>query len=189
MIDDVTREEIHHRVVDLRFSSRSDGLYEVEGRLVDRKSHPFRRALAESETPPGTPLHDISVRLVLDDSLLVHDASARMTVTPFAVCQGATQTLAPLRGLRIGPGWNSRVRALLGGSASCTHIAEILGPMATTAIQAFAPQRQAFMNGPGGELQRRAKVDSCFAYAAHRDVVARLWPDLHRADPDADNQG
>ncbi|MDB5890764.1 MAG: hypothetical protein JWP47_1595, partial [Polaromonas sp.] len=43
MAQEVAREEIHHRQVDLRFYGRSDGLYEVVGRLVDTKSQPFRR--------------------------------------------------------------------------------------------------------------------------------------------------
>jgi len=175
----IEREELHHRQVDLRFYRRSDGLYEVTGKLVDRKTHPFKRQLAAEPTPPGTPVHDITVSLVLDEDLVVQDASAVMDVTPYRVCPGATGTLAPLKGLQIGAGWNRKVRDLLGGAASCTHIAELLGPMATTAYQGLAPKRMAAINNPGNEKQRLAKVNSCYAYAAHREVVARLWPELH----------
>jgi len=178
MSDQPAREEIHHRQIDLRFFRRADGLYEVEGRLVDTKTHPFRRLLANDDTPPGVPVHDIVVRLVVDESLLVRDASAFMASTPFDVCRGAEGTLGVLKGLRIGAGWNKRVRDLLGRSASCTHVVELLGPMATTAFQGLAPQRLARINDPENEAQRRAKVDSCFAYAANREVVARLWPHL-----------
>jgi len=180
MSADVEREEIHHRRIDLRFYSRSDGLYEVEGRLVDTKSHPFRRQLADEDMPTGVPLHDIVVRLVIDEAMLVHDARAVMQATPFTVCAGAVNTLAPLKGLNISAGWNKRVRDLLGGAASCTHIVELLGPMATTAFQGLAPQRLARINAPGNEHERAGKVDSCYAYAAEREVVAQLWPQLHR---------
>ena len=175
------REEIHHRQVDVRFYRRDDGLYEVEGRLVDTKSHAFRRQLASEDTPAGVPLHDITVMLVIDEELLVHDALATMQATPFDICRGAVHTLAPLKGLRIGAGWTKRVRELLGGAASCTHIVELLGPLATTAMQGLAPQRLARINEPDSEPQRRAKVDSCFAYAAEGDVVATLWPHLWRS--------
>lgn len=184
MTDTIEREELHHRQVDLRFYKRSDGLYEVVGNLVDKKTYPFRRQLAEEDTLPGTPVHDITVRLVLDEDLVVHDASATMDVTPFDICPGATGTLAPLVGLQIGAGWNRKVRDLLGGSASCTHIAELLGPMATTAYQGMAPKRMAVINLPGQEQQRLAKVNSCYSYAAHREVVARLWPELHEVRKD-----
>ncbi len=180
MSENIEREELHHRQLDLRFYKRRDGLYEVEGRLVDTKSHPFRRQLAPGDTPPGQPIHDIVVRLVVDDSLLVHDALAFMVATPFGVCRGAVDTLAPLKGLRIGKGWNKLVREHLAGAASCSHILELMGPLATTAMQGLAPQRIAQINQPGNEAMRLAKVDSCYAYSAGREVVAALWPHLHR---------
>jgi hypothetical protein len=170
------REELHHRQIDLRFYRLASGLYEVVGRLVDTKRQPFRRQLAEADTPPGTPIHDIAVHLVVDADMLVHDAFASMDATPFSICPGATATLAPLKGLSMRKGWNRQVRELLG-----THIVELLGPMATTAFQGLAPARLAQINLPGSEAQRLAKVDSCYAYAAEREVVARLWPHLHRS--------
>lgn len=179
----VEREALHHRQIDLRFYRRADGRYDIEGWLVDTKNHPFRRQLATEDTPAGEAVHNIVVRLVIDDDMLVHDASASMSATPFGVCRGAEQTLPPLKGLRIGAGWGKQVRERLGGAASCTHIVELLGPMATAAFQGLAPQRLAEINLPDSEAQRRAKVDSCFAYAAHREVVARLWPELHRPHP------
>jgi hypothetical protein len=176
--DNVDRKEIHHRQIDLRFFERSDGLFEIEGRLVDRKTHPFRRVLALRDTPAGTALHDISVTLVVDENFLVHDARAAMLATPFEVCREATATLEPLKGLKIGAGWNKRVREVLGGAASCTHIMEMLGPMATTVYQGFAPQRLARM--AQDESHHQAKIDSCYAYGSQREVVARLWPNLRK---------
>lgn len=179
MSDNIERRKIHHRQVDLRFFQRSDGLYDIEGRLVDRKTHPFRRMLHEHDTPAGAALHDIIVRLVIDADMLVHDASATLAATPFALCKSVENTLTPLKGLRIGCGWNRRVRELLSGAASCTHIVEILGPMATTAFQGLAPQRLARLQSDGSGGDGGAKIDSCYSYAAHRDVVAQLWPDMH----------
>lgn len=175
--------EHHHRQIDLRFYHREDGLYEVEGRLVDRKTVAFRRQLSEVDSPPGDTLHDITVTLVFDAAMWVHDARAHMRATPFDICPGAEATLKPLIGLQMAGGWNKSVRTLLKGARSCTHIVELLGPLATTAYQGLAPLRLAQINQPENEAQRRAKVDSCFAYAAERSVVARLWPELHRSAP------
>jgi hypothetical protein len=179
MSDTVERKEIHHRQLDIRFFQRSDGLFEVEGRLLDRKTHPFRRLLHEHDTPAGTPLHDITVRLIIDESLLIHDASATLAASPFDICRGAADTLAPLKGVRIGAGWNKRVRELLGGAACCTHIVEMLGPLATTVHQGLAPQRLARMTQPGN-AGHQAKIDSCYAYGRNREVVALLWPTLRK---------
>jgi hypothetical protein len=179
MTNGIERDELHHRQIDIRFFQRADGLFDIEGRLLDRKAHPFRRVLHDRDTPAGTPLHDILVRLVIDESLLVHDASASLSASPFDVCRGAANTLAPLKGLRIGAGWNKRVRELLSGAASCTHIMELLGPMATTALQGLAPQRLARMMQPGSD-DHKSRIDSCYAYGRDREVVARLWPELHK---------
>lgn len=176
----VTREELHHRAVDMRFYRRSDGLFEVEGRLVDTKTHPFRRLLADEDAPPGHHLHDITVRLVLDAELQVHVAEAQMSATPFSICPGAAAALQGLVGLSIGAGWNRRVRELLGSVASCTHIVELLGPMATTVLQGIAPLRIVSTDDPEDDAQRRFRVDSCYAFAADREVVVRLLPNLQR---------
>ncbi len=176
-----TRRELHHRRIELRFYERDDGLYEIEGTLVDRKTHPFRRVLHDQDTPAGAALHDITVRLVIDADSIVREASATMAVTPFGVCQGAAAALAPLLGLTMERGWNRRVRELLGGAANCTHIVELLGPMATTVHQGLAPQRLARLAQDGEAAAD--KVDSCYAYGAEREVVARLWPQRSRRAP------
>lgn len=173
-------EPMHCRQIETTFGRRSDGMFQIEGRLLDTKAQPFRRQLADEDTPPGTPLHRIAVRLVVDADLLVHEATADLATTPFETCRGAEQTLLPLKGLRIEAGWMKRVKAMLGGPNSCTHILELLGPMATTAFQGLAPMRIARINAPGDGAERRRKVDSCYAYAAQRDVVARLWPHLYK---------
>ena len=179
MSDPVTREEIHQRRLDLRFFARSDGLFEAEGRLVDTKRQAFRRQLATEDSPPGAALHDIVVRLVVDASLVVQEATASYAAAPFGICPGGADALQRLRGQPISAGWNKRVRDLLGGVHSCTHIVEMLGTLASTVHQGMAPERLAQINEPHNEAMRRSKVDSCFAYAAHREVVARLWPQLH----------
>lgn len=176
------RKELHHRQIDLRVFERADGLYEVEGQVLDTKAHPIRRVLADQETPPGTPLHDIRVRLVIDADLLVHEVVASSDTTPFAVCKEATQSLAPLKGLRIGAGWNTRVRQFLGGAASCTHMAEMMGPLATAAIQGLSPMHRATRPAPTDAEGRPRKIDSCYAYASHRPVVEVLWPQHHRPE-------
>lgn len=139
--------------------------------------------MADEDTPPGTPLHDIRVRLAIDSDLLVHDAIAASDSTPYSLCQEAAATLAPLKGLRIGAGWNSRARLLLGGAASCTHIAEPMGPLATATIQGLIPLHRDTRPVPVDAQGRPTKIDSCYAYASHRVVVKFLWPQHHEPAP------
>ena len=129
--------------------------------------------------------HRVVDMLVLDAELQVHAADARMSATPFNICPGAAAALQALVGPGIGAGWNKRVRDLLGGVASCTHIVELLGPMATTALQGIAPLRVVSTDDPEVDAQRRFRVDSCYAFAAEREVVVRLLPHPQRDKPRA----
>jgi hypothetical protein len=179
------RDKIHDRQIQLAVFKREDGLYDVEGRVLDTKPHAFRRLMQTQDTPAGTPLHDISVRLVIDEDLVVHDLVASSDSTPYPVCREAAATLAPLKGVRIGAGWNRRVREVLGGAASCTHIAELMGPLATAAIQGLTPRRRQTRPEPVDATGRPTKIDSCYAYASHQPVVKFLWPGFHQPRGDA----
>jgi hypothetical protein len=176
----ITREELHHRKIDLRFYSRSDGLYEVVGEMMDTKSHEFKLQLRDQPLAPQTPIHHMVLTLVVDEYLIVKDIKAQMKATPFGVCLEAQNTLSGVIGLQIGPGWTKKTKELLGGSASCTHLMELLGPMATTAFQGMAPKRMQAVDRPENEHMRVGKVNSCYAYAEHREVIAQLWPELYR---------
>ena len=58
---------------------------------------------------------------------------------------------------------------------------ELLLPMATAAFQTLAPVR--LSRPPKLDAQGRPlKIDSCYAYAATREVVQRLWPKFHKSE-------
>lgn len=178
--EEVTREEIHHRRIDMRGFRRSDGLYELEGRVTDRKPFDFQPGGDGEVVRPHQPIHDMGVRMVFDEGLTIHDISTFMDSTPYPSCLGGGLALRAMKGLRIGGGWSREVKSRLGGAASCTHLMELLIPMATAAIQSLSPVRNA---GPDklDASGRPVKIDSCFAYGATSDVVKRRWPDFYRA--------
>jgi hypothetical protein len=175
---DVTREELHFRRIDMRGWRRSDGLYEIEGRVTDRKPHAFTSPNGTKVVPANEPIHDMGVKLVFDTDMLVHDVSAFTSSAPYDDCFSAGQTLQALKGMRIAGGWSSEVRRRLGGAQSCTHLMEILIPMATAAYQSLTMVR---MGRPDvfDANGKPVKVDSCYAYASDRGVVMRRWPNFY----------
>lgn len=83
------------------------------------------------------------------------------------------------RGTEARSGWSSRVKSLLRGAASCTHLMEMLIPMATTTLQGIRGlERERKVLVDATTIQ--VKVDSCYAYASHRDVVRMFWPQHYR---------
>lgn len=173
------RKELHLRRIEMRGYARDDGLYEVEGRVTDTKSH--RLQLEDrGGVEPGEPIHDMWVRLVIDEQMVVHDIVAASDVTPYAECSGGPDAMKAMIGAQIRGGWSLLVKERLGGIKGCTHLMELLIPMATAAYQMLSALR---LSRPL-VLDKRGvpvKIDSCYAFARHRGIVARRWPQFHVA--------
>lgn len=148
--------------------------------MVDTKTHPIRRGDDELVTAPGTHLHDMWVRLVVDEQLVVKDVTASTEASPFPICGEATTTLRSIVGERIQPGWTQLVKAKLGGVKSCTHLMELLMPLATVAFQTLVGVRASRPDAVDSTGRPR-KIDSCYAYASDRAIVQRRWPAFYSA--------
>ena len=149
---------------------RSDGLWV----LTDTEAYAFANSF-RGEIAPGEPIHDRSLRLMLDDDLAVISAEAATAAGPFAVCPAITPAFVKLEGLRIDPGWRRAVQARFGGVQGWTHLVELLGPLATTAYQTIHAWRA--RHQPQAESDRPPPhLDSCDALAATARSSARTIP-------------
>ena len=174
----VSREELHFRLIDMRGYSRADGLYEIEGLLVDRKPHDFAPDNGSRPVAAHQPIHDMGVRLVFDETLVIREVVTFTASSPYRHCPEGGAELQTLKGLSMGSGWAKEVRNRLSGARACTHLMEILIPMATTAFQSLTmyrlgkPER---LNAEGKPL----KIDSCYAYGAQRELVRSRYPQYY----------
>ena len=179
------REHIHTRIVDCRGYRRDDGLWDIEGHITDTKTYAFANHF-RGEIASGTPVHDMWLRLTVDDRLVIHAVEAATDHSPYAVCPAVVPRFQALKGLRIYPGFQKQVRDLLGGVQGCTHLVELLGPVATTAYQTIFPYRERQRlrdpkaNAPAAKSRRKPRlIDSCHAFASDGEVVKRYWPDFY----------
>lgn len=171
------REKLHTRSIVLEGYRREDGLFDIEARLTDTKTYTFSNE-DRGDISPGEPLHGMLMRLTVDEDMLVHACEANTEYGPYAICPAITPNFGKLAGLRIGPGWNRKVKEVVGGVKGCTHLVELLGPMATVAFQTLVVvrrRRAAAASAPP------ALLNTCHAYAADSPVVARRWPDYAKA--------
>jgi hypothetical protein len=174
------RSEIHQRGIELRGYRRVDGLYDIEARMVDTKASDLTLE-AGRVVPQGEPIHDMSIRIVVDEDLTVIDIVASTDASPFGICREATRALEAMKGRRIATGWSAAVREQFAGRKGCTHLTELLGPLATVAFQTLSQVRNA--KPPAVDASGRPhKVDSCYAYASDREIVQRRWP-MHYDGP------
>jgi hypothetical protein len=178
--DEVTREPIHNRSIRFEGFRRSDGLFEMLGQLTDCKPHAFTPPSGMRVVPANESIHDIGVCVVFDLDMVIHAVTTTMRAYPYRDCIGGGDSLQALVGLRIGAGWSGEIRKRLPSGETCTHLREILIPLATAAIQAVNPQRAQSLLDRTDANGKPLKVDSCYAYGASRELVLLRWPAFHR---------
>jgi len=133
------RAPLHTRQVLCTGWERDDGLFDVEGRMSDVRSRDQDAARGATPRRAGEPIHLMSLRLTLDDSFTIVAAEACTHQAPFADCNEAGGLYQRLVGLRIRAGFQRAVKERFGDALGCTHLTELLGPMATTAFQSINP--------------------------------------------------
>lgn len=175
------REEIHCRRMEMHAYRRADGLFEVEGRIIDTKTYDFKVASSDLVVPAGESIHNLGLVLVFDKSMVVRGVRSFADAAPYDICPLAGRQLQALVGVSMTRGWNAEVRKRLERADNCTHLVGLLGPMATTAFQSLSILRM----GSPPELDadgRPKKIGSCYAYGAGRAVVQRMWPEFYEAE-------
>lgn len=180
------RAPLHERRLTIDGFEREDGLYDLEGRIVDTKTYAYDSDW-HGRVEPGTPVHDMSIRLTIDNRMKVHGVETVTDRSPFPPCHEAAVNYEALVGLTIGPGWTRALRQRVGGTAGCTHITELLSQVATVAFQTMVKKRQEQSRKrtvDGVSDQSRARpmmIGACHAFAVDGPVVKRYWPEYYRS--------
>jgi hypothetical protein len=198
----VAREPFHTRQITLNGYHRADGLWDIEAHLTDVKAYAFDNAW-RGRVEPGVPVHEMWLRLTVDDSFTVQAVEAVTDHSPFEMCPAIVGNFQRIIGLKIGPGWTKAVKARVGGTHGCTHLVELLGPVATVAFQTIAPGKarlKALKRGedggvieptdkdsasplqPGFGSRRPPILDTCHALASDSPVVAKHYPEFYTGE-------
>lgn len=178
------RRPLHTRRITCQGFQREDGLWDIEGNMTDEKTYSFHNEW-RGEVKPGDFIHNMWIRLTIDDSLTVHAVEAVSDHTPFSHCGDITPHYQRLVGLRIGPGWTAAIKERVGRVQGCTHLSELLGPMATTAFQTVATiTRPAEPHDPAQPPPRPPVLNTCHAWASDGAPVRRYFPAFYTG-PDA----
>ena len=176
--DPVSRKHIHTRQIRCQGFLRDDGLWDIEGEMIDSKTYSFENK-DRGTINSGDPIHRMVLRLTVDDALKVHDIEAVTENAPYTICGNVTPALKALIGASIKPGWRRDVIKSFGGTHGCTHLTDmLLGPMAVTAWQTIMPARKKRQT-PDATGKKPVMLDTCHALATNGTIVARDWPDFY----------
>ncbi|GGP26340.1 DUF2889 domain-containing protein [Silvimonas amylolytica] len=183
------RQHYHTRQIQCEGFLRDDGLWDIEASITDTKGYPVS-FYDGRQLPEGEPLHLMHVRLTLSDQYEIVAVEAATTHSPYTICPEIAASYQRLVGLRIGPGFNRKVRELFKGRDGCTHITELLGPMATVAFQTVSSglrKREAPQPAVGPRTTAQARllarlIDSCHGWRSDGEPVRVQFPEHYTGD-------
>ncbi len=148
------------------------------GRLSDIRHAPSYGFTGQAH--PAGPLHDLEIFLLLrTPDLTIEEVEVRIRAVPRPDCESLERSLDGAVGLRIGPGFTEKAKALAGRGAGCTHLAHLLTAMAPAILQGWWALSDRERPEPG-EARRRARSaarflrDTCHTWRSGGDALREL---------------
>lgn len=174
----LNRQLKHRRSIDVQVFARGSGLWDVDAHLLDVKTADVE--LGGQKRPAGTPVHEMLLRLVVDEAFNVVEAGSETRWMPYpGRCDDHGDAYARLVGLNLLKGFRHGVKERLGGVHGCTHLTELCRVLPTAVVQAFAGEViDTHAEGPAGEPP--FQIDHCHALRADGAVVKMFYPRWHR---------
>ena len=177
------RKLSHTRTVVYSGFARDDGMWDIEAALIDVKTYSFVIP-SQDAREAGQPIHDLSIRLTVDDQFIIHDVFTDMAHKPHPECDKAPQGMHKLIGCKLSAGWRKAIDTHIGGIAGCTHLREMLFNMATAAYQTIpsALQFRKQQTGLPEEVPNTPPphVGKCMSWAFDGPVVLRHYPMFYK---------
>ena len=173
------RQQLHTRQVEYRGYLRDDGLWDIEAQMTDIKTYAIDRSDG-SQLAAGQPVHNMHIRVTVDDEMVIREIATAMDDTPYAECGQGVDPMQKMVGTKMGPGWRVAIERALGGVQGCTHLRELLFNMATAGYQTIPVYIERQRLEAGGELTDHAVPPShlgkCISWDFAGPVVARIYP-------------
>jgi hypothetical protein len=168
---------MHTRRVTYRGFEREDGLWDIEGEMIDTKPFAF---YLEGERDWGAeePVHHMRIRVTLDDGMVIRDIAVAMDGVPHSNCTEAQAPMLRMIGSTMGKGWRRTIEQHLGGIQGCTHLRELLFNMATAAFQTRSASFE-----PPADGRPPMHLGQCMAWDFNGPLVERVYPVFFRWQP------
>jgi hypothetical protein len=176
------RQLKHRRSIDVQIYARGNGLWEVDAEISDVKTRDAH--LAGGLRKAGEPIHDMLLRIVVDEKLNIVEAGSQTRWMPYpGHCDDHGDAYAKLAGLNLLKGFRQAVRKRLGGVVGCTHLTELTQVLPTAVVQAFAGEvldtREDNASG-----QQPFQIDRCHALRADSEAVRIFYPRWYKGARD-----
>ena len=173
MIDEA--KKIHTRDIKIATYACDEAHIIVEGELNDKRVIPNYSHAGELH-PPGN-IHHMFIRLLIEiDSIRIVKVEIEMPGIPHKECPEAVSSFAQLEGMRIAPGFTSKVRNITGGPKGCAHLSGLLMAMASAALQGLWTYRarEPHRDDDISEMANAYLIDTCWVWRRGGPMAERL---------------
>ena len=172
------RQLKHTRRIDVQIYARGQGMWEVDAVISDVKTRDAD--LANGVRRAGEPIHDMLLRLVIDEAFNVLEAGSETRAMPYpGECDQLGDVYGRLVGLNLLKGFRFAVLERLGGVMGCTHLTELAQVLPTAVVQAFAGD-VINTRGDGANAKQPFQLDRCHALRTDGNVVRTHYPRWYR---------
>ena len=173
-----SRQLKHRRQIDVQVYARGNGQWEVDALLIDTKTRVAQ--MAEGPRPPGTPIHEMLLRLVVNEKLDILEAGSETRWMPYTgTCDEHGHVYGRLVGLNLLQNFRKAARERVGGVQGCTHISELAQVLPTAVVQAFAGE-VIDTRGTAEGASQPFQIDRCHALRSDGEPVRLHYPRWYR---------
>lgn len=170
-------QAVHKRSVSITTYAAGDDAVIVEGVLTDNRLVDTWSITTGEKMEPGV-VHDLAVRLLVEGpSLCIRDVEVDMGRVPRDDCTHARNSLEPLIGQTIAPGFTRWVKEHLGGAQGCTHLNALLLAMASAALQGFwnaRISRRVDVRRATEGMAPEYLIDTCWVWRSEGPLASEL---------------
>ncbi len=171
------RKLLHTRSLSFSGYQRKDNLWDIEAHLTDIKTYTLDGG--SGEIAAGTPLHEMFLRVTMDDNMEIIAIESSLDHYPLPTCPEVSSNYQSLVGLKVGRGWRDAVRKHVGGTRGCTHITEMFFPLATVAIQTIGHALSVKAGQEPTPKTRPRRLDGCYSWATDSPAVKKYHPEYY----------
>ncbi len=171
------RKPVHDREIKCYGYEREDGLWDIEGFLIDARHYDFAytdRGVVKS----GEIYHEMGVRLTIDNDMYIKSIETFIEHAPFNICPGAMVGFQKLKGMQIRSGFKRKVTEALNGICGCTHLKELVFALSTVAFQTVLKK----WHQEDVKEARKPLINTCYAFDNKKEVVKNYFPELYEGE-------
>jgi len=172
-----TRRKLHTRNIEIFTYEYDDKSIVAEGVLKENIQVPIY--VSGREHPPRTVHHMVIQMRIECSSLTIKEIKVEMPGVPYEACKETAGSLDAVEGLRIAPGFTSKVRKILGKNKRCLHLTTLLLAMAPAVMQGYKVFNDTQPSGSEipSDVMENYVVDSCWVWRKGGALANGLNPD------------